>query len=181
MKMLRPILAKLSKREKTALGVGIGFIGIFVLVQAVVFPFMDARERLQRSLGTYTKNYDEIKQLRLKYLELQQHADSSKARFSRRQRGFTLFSFLDRLAGQVGIKDRITYMKPSSTKQKDAPYSLSLVEMKLNGVTMEQITGFLYQIETSPNMIHVRRLSLNKREEKEGLLEVILQVETVEA
>jgi len=71
-------------------------------------------------------------------------------------------------------------MKPTSTKQKDAPYSLSLVEMKLNGITMEQITRFLYRIETSQNMIHVRRLSLNKKEEKEGLLNVILQVETFE-
>jgi len=29
-------------------------------------------------------------------------------------------------------------------------------------------------------MIHVRRLSLNKKEKKEGLLNVILQVETFE-
>ena len=179
-KMLRPFLAKLSKREKMAIGIGIGFVGIFVLLQVAVFPFMDARERLQRRLVSHTRSYDEIRQLRLKYLALQDQADTSKTKFSRRQRGFTLFSFLDKLAGQVGIKERITYMKPSSTKQKDTPYSLSLVEMKLNGITMEQITKFLYQIETSQNMIHVRRLSLSKKEEKEGLLNVILQVETFE-
>ncbi len=179
-KRLRPFLAKLSNREKIALSIGVGFVGIFVLVQLTVFPFVDARERLQRRLALHTRSYDEIKQLRLKYLELQNRADNSKIQFNRRQRGFTLFSFLDKLAGQVGIKERITYMKPSSTKQKDTPYSLSLVEMKLNGITMEQITRFLYRIETSPNMIHVRRLSLNKKEEKEGLLDVILQVETFE-
>jgi len=179
-KRLRPFLAKLSNREKMAIGIGIGFVAIFVLVQVAVFPFLDARKRLQRRLVSHTINYTEIKQLRLKYLELQSRSDNSKTRFNRRQRGFTLFSFLDKLAGQVGIKERITYMKPSSSKQKDTPYSLSLVEMKLNGITMEQITRFLYRIETSPNMIHVRRLSLNKKEKKEGLLNVILQVETFE-
>ena len=179
-KMLRPFLAKLSNREKIAIGIGIGFIGIFVLLQVAVFPFIDTRERLQRRLVSHTRSYDEIKQLRSKYLALQNRSEDSKTQFSRRQRGFTLFSFLDKLAGQVGIKERITYMKPSSTKQKDTPYSLSLVEMKLNGLTMEQITSLLYRIETSPNMIHVRRLSLNKKEEKEGLLDVILQVETFE-
>ena len=179
-KMLRPFLAKLSNREKLAIGIGIGFIGIFIIVNLAIFPFVDSRERLERSLASHTRSYDEIKQLRLEYLALQNRADNSKTRFSRRQRGFTLFSFLDKLAGQVGIKERITYMKPTSTKQKDAPYSLSLVEMKLNGITMEQITRFLYRIETSQNMIHVRRLSLNKKEEKEGLLNVILQVETFE-
>ena len=179
-KRLRPFLAKLSNREKIAISIGIGFVGIFLLVQVAVFPFLDARERLQRRLVSHTRSYDEIKQLRIKYLDLQTRTDNSKKQIDRRQRGFTLFSFLDKLAGQVGIKERITYMKPSSTKQKDTPYSLSLVEMKLNGITMEQITKFLYRIETSPNMIHVQRLSLNKKEEKEGLLNVILQVETFE-
>ena len=177
-KRLRPFLAKLSNREKMALGIGIGFIAIFILAQVAIFPLIDARERLQRRLVSHTRSYDEIKQLRLKYLELQNRADNSKTQINRRQRGFTLFSFLDKLAGEVGIKERITYMKPSTTKQQDTPYSLSLVEMKLNGITMEQITRFLYQIETSQNMIHVQRLSLNKKEEKEGLLNVILQVET---
>ena len=163
-----------------AIGIGIGFVGIFVLVQVVIFPFMDARERLERRLVSHTRSYDEIKQLRKQYLGLQIRADNSKTQIDRRQRGFTLFSFLDKLAGQVGIKERITYMKPSSTKQKDTPYRLSLVEMKLNGITMEQITKFLYRIETSQNMVHVQRLSLNKKEEKEGLLNVILQVETFE-
>ncbi|MDX2445774.1 MAG: hypothetical protein QNK29_01080 [Desulfobacterales bacterium] len=179
-KRLRPLLAKLSNREKMAIGIGIGFVAIFILAQVAFLPFLYARERLQRRLVSHTINYTEIKQLRLKYLELQSRADNSNKRFKRRQRGFTLFSFLDKLAGQVGIKERITYMKPSSTKQKDTPYRLSLVEMKLNGITMEQITKFLYRIETSQNMIHVRRLSLNKKEEKEGLLNVILQVETFE-
>jgi len=179
-KMLRPLLAKLSNREKMAVSIGIGFVAIFVLVQVAVFPFFNARERLQRRLSSHVISHNEIKQLQLKYRELQKRADNSKTRFNRRQRGFTLFSFLDKLAGQVGIKERITYMKPSSTKQKDAPYSLSLVEMKLNGITMEQITRFLYRIETSQNMIHVRRLSLNKKEEKGGQLNVILQVETFE-
>jgi general secretion pathway protein M len=179
-KKLRPFLAKLSNREKIALVVGIGFIAIFIFVKVTIFPFMDATERLERMLVSYNRNYSDIKKLRLDYLELQRRADDSKAQFNRRQRGFTLFSFLDNLAGQVGIKERITYMKPSSTKQKDTPYRLSLVEIKLNGITMEQITKFLYQIETSPNMIHVRRLSLSKKEEKEGLLNVILQVETFE-
>ena len=179
-KMLRPFLVKLSKREEMAIIAGGAFIGIFIFFQGAVFPYLDTRERLQRSLISHTRSYAEIQQLRLKYLEMQNRADSSKTRFNRRQRGFTLFSFLDKLAGQVGIKERITYMKPSLTKQKDAPYSISLVEMKLNGITMAQITKFLFRIETSQNMIHIRRLSLNKKEDKEGLLNVILQVETFE-
>jgi general secretion pathway protein M len=177
---VRPILARLNHREKVALGIGIGFVVIIILVKFAVFPFIDARERLQRGLAVYTRNYDQIQQLRIRYLDLQNRAAQSKTRFERRAKGFTLFSFLEELAAQVGIKDRITSMKPTTSKQKDSPYTLSLVDMKLNGISLEQMSQFLYRIETSQNMIHIRRLSLNKKEEDKGLLNVILQVETSE-
>lgn len=179
-KAIRPILARLNQREKMAIGVGIGFIGIFVLVKYLIFPFIDTRERLERSLAVHTRNYQEIQQLRVNYLEIKDRAAQSKIRFERRRRGFTLFSFLEELAAQVGIKDRITSMKPTSNKLKDSPYTQSLVDMKLNGISMEQMTRFIYRIETSQNMIHIKRLSLNKKEDDRGLLNVILQVETFE-
>ena len=37
-KMLRPFLAKLSNREKIAVSIGVGFIGIFILVAGGCFP-----------------------------------------------------------------------------------------------------------------------------------------------
>jgi len=179
-KAIRPILARLNQREKVAIGIGIGFVGIFMIVKFLIFPFVDNRERLERSLATHTRNYEEIQQLRASYLAMQDRAAQSKIRFERRRRGFTLFSFLEELAAQVGIKDRITSMKPTSNKLKDSPYTQSLVDMKLNGISMEQMTQFLYRIETSQNMIHIRRLSLSKKEDKKDLLNVILQVETFE-
>ena len=180
MKAIRPILARLNQREKVALGIGIGFVGIFILVKFFVFPFVDKRERLERSLAVHTRNYEEIQQLRASYLAIQDRAAQSKIRFERRRRGFTLFSFLEELADQVGIKDRITSMKPTSSKLKDSPYTQSLVDMKLNGISMEQMTQFIYRIETSQNMIHIKRLSLSKKEDEKSLLNVILQVETYE-
>jgi len=179
-KAIRPILARLNQREKVALGMGIAFVGIFVFVKFFIFPFVDTRERLERSLAVHTRHYEEILQLRASYLEMQARAAQSKIRFERRRRGFTLFSFLEELAAQVGIKDRITSMKPMNNKLKDSPYTQSLVDMKLNGISMEQMTQFIYRIETSQNMIHIRRLSLSKKEDDKGLLNVILQVETFE-
>ncbi len=179
-KAVRPILARLNHREKVAIGVGIGFAGIVMLVNFVIFPFVDTRERLERSLAVHTRNYEEIQQLRASYLDLQERGAQSKIRFERRRRGFTLFSFLEELAAQVGIKDRITSMKPTSSRLKDSPYTQSLVDMKLKGISMQQMTQFLYRIETSQNMIHIKRLSLSKKKEETGLLNVILQVETFE-
>jgi general secretion pathway protein M len=72
-------------------------------------------------------------------------------------------------------------MKPTNTVQKNSNYKLSRVEMKLDGVTLEQLTGYLYGIETSKNLVIVKKLSISKKEKNDSLVNVILQVETVEA
>ena len=53
--------------------------------------------------------------------------------------------------------------------------------MKLDAITLEQLTTYLYGIETSKNMVMVKKLSISKKEKNEGLVNVILQVETPEA
>lgn len=179
MRMFKSIAKRLSKRERAAIWLGVAFICIFVLFRLAVFPFMDQRERLGRILETNIKNLQEIRVLKSEYEALNRRADTSKFRFEKRSKGFTLFSFLDMLAGEVGIKESIAYMKPSTTVQKEGSYKISLVEMKLTGITMEQMTQYLHKIETSQNMVSIKRLSLTKPDETQKRLNAVLQVQTL--
>jgi general secretion pathway protein M len=122
----------------------------------------------------------EMKRMQTDYSRLENQAQDAAARFGGREPGFTLFSFLDRLAGQIGVKDRVSYMKPSKIDQKDNPYTLSRVEMKLEGVSLEQLTRYIYGIETSENIISIQKMSITKKDQEQGLLSVVLQVETIE-
>ena len=91
-----------------------------------------------------------------------------------------MYAFLNTLAGQTGIKDRISYMKPTTSAEKDSPYKISRVEMKLEDITLEQLTAYLYGVETSKNMVDVKKLSISKKDKTQGLITAVLQVETVE-
>jgi general secretion pathway protein M len=53
--------------------------------------------------------------------------------------------------------------------------------MKLDAISLEQLTAFLHGVETSVNMVTVKKLSISKKDKKEGLINVIMQVETIEA
>ena len=121
-----------------------------------------------------------MQKLQSEYAALTQSEKTSKSRFRRRPKGFKLYSFLDRLAGKSGIKDRIIYMKPSKKAQKNSPYKISRVEMKLEAISLEQLTNYLYGVETSPNMVDITKISISKKDKKQGLLTAVLQVETVE-
>jgi general secretion pathway protein M len=174
-------LKKLNRREKYIIYAAGCVVGLLILIHFVVTPFFESRKQMQRSLQTRKGELEEMRRLQAEHEALQGKLQVSKIRFSKREKGFTLFSFLDRLAGQTGIKDRISYMKPSKTIQKNNNYKISRVEMKLDNITLEQLAKYLYGVETSKNMVMVKKVAISKKEKKQGLINVILQVETLEA
>lgn len=174
-------LKKLNRREKYIVyGTGC-LLGLLILIQLVIVPFFENSRQLKRSLQSKKVELEEMQRLQAEYLLLKEKLQLSQARFSKREKGFTLFSFLDQLAGQTGIKDRISYMKPSKAIEKNSPYAISRVEMKLENISLQQLTAYLHGVETSKNIVLVKKLSISKKEKEQGLLDVILQVETVEA
>ena len=173
-------LKKLNRREKYIIYGAGGLLGLLIIVQFVITPFVENKNQMQRSLLTKKTELAEMRRLQAEHQILKAKLQLSQTSIGKREKGFTLFSFMDQLAGQAGIKERISYMKPSNTAQKNSNYRLSRVEMKIDGVTLEQLTNYLYGIETSKNMVIVKKLSISKKEKNEGLINVILQVETVE-
>ena len=171
---------KLNKREKYAIGAAAAFLCLFIIIQFVLFPMLDKRDRLRRLIEVKTKTIEEMLALKSEYDAVVTYVNFSKSRLAKRQKGFALFSFLDELAGQTGIKNKIKYMKPSSTTQKDGSLKLSLVEMKLEVITLKQLTAYLYRIETSENSVFVKRISISKADKPLGSIEAVLQVETYE-
>ncbi|MDH3828853.1 MAG: type II secretion system protein GspM [Desulfobacterales bacterium] len=173
-------LKKMNKRERYAIMLAAGVIGIFLVVTFIVEPFLNKTDQQKKSLHDKAVMLEQMRQLQSEYGTLTQKAKVSEALFSRRQKGFKLFSFLDQLAGEAGIKDHISYMKPSTKVQKNSPYKISRVEMKLDAITLKQLTTYLYGVETSKNMVDIKRISISKKDKKQGLLTAVLQVETVE-
>lgn len=171
---------KLNKRERYAIMMGVGVVGIFLIVQFIIEPIFSKTEQKKKTLQTKSVMLEQMRQWQAQYDGLTQKANVSKSRFRKRQKGFTLYSFLDRLAGEAGIKDRISYMKPSKKVQKNSPYKLSRVEMKLEAITLEQLTNYLYGVETSKNMVDIKKISISKKDKKQGLITAVLQVETLE-
>jgi len=174
------MIKKLTKREKYAIYALSGAILLFILIQFIVFPSIDKRKRLKRTLQVKEDALLEMIALKSDYDAIEKRTNLAKVRFENREKGFTLFSFLDSLTGKARIKEYVTYMKPSTTVQKDNLYKISQVEMKLQGLTLQQLTTYLHMIETSKNMVYIKRLSISKTGEQESYIDVVLQVETVE-
>lgn len=170
----------MNKRERYAIMLAAGVIGIFLIVTLIVEPFVSKTDQLKKNLQDKAATLEQMRQLQSEYAALTQKTEVSKALFSRRKKGFKLNSFLVQLAGEAGIRNNISSMKPSTKVEKDSPYKISRVEMKLDAITLKQLTNYLYGVETSKNMVDIRRISISKQDKKLGLLTAVLQVETVE-
>ena len=171
---------KLNRREKYSIYALSGAICLFILLQFIIFPSFDKRKGLKRVLRAKTDMLEEMTALKSEYNTIKKRTELSKLRFEKREKGFTLFSFLDKLTGKAGIKNHVIYMKPSTSVQKNSPFKISQVEMKLQGLTLKQLTSYLHMVETSKNLANIKRLSISKTGKQEGFIDAVLQVETAE-
>jgi len=171
-------MKRFRKRERYAVAAALITLAGYALIQLVILPAFEEKARLQRTVQFKTQVLKDMKQLKAEYETLMKYADQQKRRYARRPKGFTLFAFLDQLARETGIKDHIAYMKPSSSVQKNGP-KVSVVEVKLQAITLEQLSKYLYGVETSDNMVTLKRASFLKKGKDEPALDAILQVETI--
>ena len=174
------ILSRLNRRERIAVIAAAACVFVFVVVEFIITPITERRTRLEAILRQKQSVLAEMQSMKREYMSLKGENERFRQNFTARPQGFTLFSFLDQLAGEAGVKDNIAYMKPSKSRPKNSLYPLSMVELKLERISITQLTPYIHMVETSKNMVFIRRISITKTG-KEGLIDAIIQVETFEA
>jgi general secretion pathway protein M len=168
---------KLARREKYFVFVAVFAIGVFLILEFLVFPSFEARKRVRRGVEAKEDALREIIRLGSEYQSYRRGSQDVRQTLSRRKGGFTLFSFLEKAAGDAGVKTYIKYMKPS-TSTGPGSYKESLVEMKLEAISLTQLLDYLYKIEAPENLVNIKRISIKETKGKSGYLDTILQVMT---
>ncbi len=168
----------INQRERLILYAGGILLVVFMIVQWGIFPILNHRSSLAQQLVDANKDLNEVAMLKAEYKKLTVQADLAKAQLGNRDKNFSLLSFLNTVAGQTGLKNKIVNMKPTTSNRRNSSMQIESVEMKFQDVNFEQLLSFLYRVETSPNMVNIRQISITKQDRKEGVVESILQVET---
>lgn len=168
---------QLAKREKYLISLAVIVIVLALVIQLAIMPFVERRERYNNNVAVKQKNLQEMVSLRQEYLALQQGSDIIAQRLASRTKNFTLFSFLEKAAGDAGVKENIKYMKPSASTGKGV-FKESLVEMKLEKITLGQMVDYLKLIESSDMLVSIKRISIQSNKKETQYLDAILQVLT---
>ncbi len=167
----------MNKREKYAVGAGIAAAVVIIIYQFIITPVIEGRAGKRKKAAVSLVQLEEMSEMKAEYEMLNAGKKRSIQGSAKKDKGFTLFSFLEKLAVKTEIK--ASYMKQSDSKNIETGAQLSLVKIKFDSIVMEQLIKFLYEVETSPEAIFVRGISITKTGKDLKTLNVVLQFETV--
>ncbi len=170
---------QLAKREKYLVSSAGGVLFLLIIFHVLINPFLDKKDFLKKEINRKQIALDEMALLSAEYKALKRGDQGLHKILGKRNKDFTLFSFLEQEAAESNVKDHIKYMKPS-VSQGSGQYKESIVEMKLEGITLKQLVGYLYRIESRKNAIGIKRISIKENKKESGYLNAVLNVLTVQ-
>lgn len=172
-------MIQLNKREKLAVSIaGIGLL-LFVVLQFMVFPLADKRAKLTAGLAARKKALAEMRIMQERYRELSKQSGSLVSLLAKRDAGFSLFSFLEKNAADSEVKEHIAYMKPSESTGNEQ-FKQSLVEMKLQAISLKQLVEFLEKTESPENLVGINKITIQENNKEDATLDVTLQLVSVD-
>ena len=172
-------MMNLSKREINVLICGAVFMVLFLASQFIVAPALDKRENLERILAEKQNALEEMLLQKLQYQSLSSRLDTQKKTLVQREKGFSLFTFLDSQAEKSGVKENVAYMKPFTKSFEKSSYTAATVKIKLSYVYLKDLIEFLYYIESSKNAVTITSLSLSKAGKEKKKLDAVIEAETL--
>ena len=178
--MIKTFWDKLDKRQRYIAAGAAAFVIIALILELVIFPLLDANAKIRQALQINQKKLDEVIKLDAEFAQQEAKISKIKMVMSTRTADFSLFSYLEKKAAQAGVRGNIKYMN-SSRGTQSAAFEESLIDMKLDKITIKQLTDFLYFAESSADLVRIKRITVNKMKESPEYLSAQLQIASAAA
>ena len=173
--MIKEFWARLNTKQRYYAAIGTIFVLLVLILEFGIFPLWEARDKIKRSVQTNQKKLAEIVQLDTEFTRQEAKMVRVKKVMASRPADFSLFSYLEKKAAQAGVKGNIKNMN-SSRGTQTANYEESLIDIKLDKITIKQLTDFLYYAESSADLIKIKRITVSKMKESPEYLSAQMQL-----
>jgi type II secretory pathway component PulM len=166
---------QITRREKLlAVALGI-FVSVWSLFAFAVNPARDRIETLNRLIP---EKQNELRKLQAKsseYIFLQDSISRLRTKIADQQNSFQLLPFLETLIRQSGLEKKVVSMK-QQVMLLDKEYSQTIVEVRLQNLTLSQLIDLLRKVESSDVLAKTKMLSIKRSAIDTGLLDSAFEV-----
>jgi type II secretory pathway component PulM len=174
---LRAALEGLNPRERIAVGVAGGVLGLVLVWFGLIAPTLDWVDSVHLRAKNAEQELLLMQRLRREYDEVNGRLGSVEERIRRGPKG-NIFTTLEALAAQSAVK--VDSMEPQVAPPSDR-YQETKVQVVLKEVTLAQLVSYLHKVESAPQLLSVKSLRVRTRSDKPELLDVTFSVSSFEA
>ncbi len=154
---------KLEERDKKFLIYG-GLVALILLLAIVLRPIYAELDRKREALPKKERELADMRVLKDQYLEMQRRLQQVQA--SAAKRG-PLLTELENITKRANLGGKIVSLKPQAGVQA-ANFKESIVEIKLENVTLYDIVNYVNQLEKAT--LRIRKLYFKPRFDNPKLL-----------
>jgi general secretion pathway protein M len=149
------------------LGAALAVALLVAVIQWIVLPVARYRESLGRSIVQAQQDLSLVAAQGQEYAELAANASRNgrPANAGKGKPEQTLFALLENLATQRQLRANIEYIRPSVRQGADGSRH-DVVEMRLNGVGLNQLVPYLEAVQATGRGIGVERMNMRSHEKR---------------
>jgi type II secretory pathway component PulM len=171
---------QLQGRDRQMLALAVGLVAAWLGWFSWVGPGLEQAARAQGQIERTERQLEELIKIRAKWDSLQAERAALEERLSRRGSAFSVSTALQGAAGRVGVAGNVKGTRETPAV-KEGRHRRRAVEVELEGLTLDQLVSYLYEVEDPRNMLRVDRLEVRPQPDNPVYLNVSLAVSSVEA
>lgn len=168
----------LRQKDQRALIVLVLALVVFVCIQFAISPLLTERKKLEQRIKSKENGLAQMYTMQEEIKKLSHKSNSLEQMVSNRPADFSLFAFLEEQCAKAQVMDNITSMNPSDPTG-DGTVQQVEVKMKLKAIQLKQLVSFLERVESSQDVVALKRISIQINKKKQGTLDVLMQVITL--
>ncbi len=170
----------LSLREKKLIGILAAILSVYLFWFGIETVLMDPYRQFRSEEQSLSSDILTAQSLVQEIRQSQEEIRKRSLRLAQDQSGFSLISYLEQEANRTHIRSSITQMTPRALPPEENYHSI-LVSIRIEKVDLPHILVFLARLERSRHLIRITHLSIERRFDQHRLLDVHLDVQSIQS
>lgn len=168
---------KLGGRQKKTVIAGAAVVALIIFLQFAFLPFIEGKKKMKRSIALNEATLKEVYRLESEYASIKQSVSAIQAALAKRSPDFSLFSFVEKKAGETGVSGNMKSLQPSRPVPAGS-FEEVAADIKLEKVTLKQVVDFLAATESADQAIALKKLMVSRNSDNPEYLSVQMQLVT---
>ena len=169
-------MKKIAAREKKLIATALAALVLFLLIQFALSPLLGYYERLRNETPAMRRDLVTARRCAARFAALDREVKGIHAKLAQRKKEFNPYVSLSDIARRQGLSTEGIQMEK---KPVDEELQEETAKVTLRKASLEKLVGYLYDIETSADLMTVKVLSVNTDSNDSLLLDATLDASTI--